>query len=398
MWVTTFGLVLVLQSVRITYGLFENCDNLIYVDTSRDVVYNSPGYPNKYGSGSSCRATFKTKVGYSISLKCDLLTDKGPSGCDTEKIYISQDADPSFRGAGQFCGSGHVERESEYNKISIAYVSTAAPGSGIGGKFTCTVSVRVQACDCGWSQRGRLVGGTDASPTEFPSIVGLVEKSSNSVFCGGTIISSRAVLTAAHCSQLIPGKLASNVYIIAGYTYFSSTRPTVYSSTYMIIRIIEHENYNPSTQLNDIALLITSTDIEWSRGVGPICLPLDTSSLFAYENVLLVGAGTTSFSGPRSIIVQKAAVNVIPNQPCMNYFPGLQASQLCTYANGRDACQFDSGGPVVKLGSTRQYLCGIISYGRACGGSSPGVNTRITYYITWIRNNVVASLCYKPYS
>lgn len=48
---------------------------------------------------------------------------------------------------------------------------------------------------------------------------------------------------------------------------------TKYSAQYSVQEIIRHPEYQANTVQNDIALLITTIDIEWSRGVGPICLP-----------------------------------------------------------------------------------------------------------------------------
>ena len=44
---------------------------------------------------------------------------------------------------------------------------------------------------------GRIVGGSQASPGQFPYQVSL-RSSTNSHFCGGSIINARYILTAAH--------------------------------------------------------------------------------------------------------------------------------------------------------------------------------------------------------
>ena len=45
----------------------------------------------------------------------------------------------------------------------------------------------------------RIVGGSEAGPYSLPWQVGLVRKNRRRPFCGGTIISNRHILTAAHC-------------------------------------------------------------------------------------------------------------------------------------------------------------------------------------------------------
>lgn len=45
----------------------------------------------------------------------------------------------------------------------------------------------------------RVVGGSDANHGDFPFIVSLRASSTNSHFCGGSLITPKTVLTAAHC-------------------------------------------------------------------------------------------------------------------------------------------------------------------------------------------------------
>lgn len=50
------------------------------------------------------------------------------------------------------------------------------------------------------SRNGRIVGGQDANPLRFRYQAFLeVHTAAQTQFCGGTVISSRSVLTSAHC-------------------------------------------------------------------------------------------------------------------------------------------------------------------------------------------------------
>lgn len=69
---------------------------------------------------------------------------------------------------------------------------------------------------------------------------------------------------------------------------------------------------------------------------------------------------------------------------------------MCTYGIGKDACSYDSGGPVLYP-FNRHYLLGIISYGMVCA-AQPGVNARVTSFLDWIRSNSADNFCYKKLS
>lgn len=73
----------------------------------------------------------------------------------------------------------------------------------------------------------------------------------------------------------------------------------------------------------------------------------------------------------------------------------LTNSQFCAFKPGVDACRGDSGGPVMakESGPNNQiymYIAGIVSYGpESCGGPTiPGVYTKVTAYIPWIKENL----------
>ena len=67
-------------------------------------------------------------------------------------------------------------------------------------------------CQCGVSNgaqveeiTNRIINGQEASPNEYPWQVALVRAGGHSPICGGSIISDRHILTAAHCTNDIKG-------------------------------------------------------------------------------------------------------------------------------------------------------------------------------------------------
>lgn len=116
----------------------------------------------------------------------------------------------------------------------------------------------------------------NATPNEFSSMVGVVSRATERVFCGGAIISYYFILSAAHCFP--PSMKESQIYARVGDQDQTVNGDTMFEAAYSISSIIRHEGYNPQKNENDIAILKTVTDILFNRGVGPICLPLKYAS------------------------------------------------------------------------------------------------------------------------
>lgn len=110
---------------------------------------------------------------------------------------------------------------------------------------------------------------------------------------------------------------------------------------------------------------------------------------FSNEIVEATGWGATEFGGSVSSDMQKVNLIVTPNSKCSLFYPNnaINENNICTYNNGKDACQSDSGGPLLYTDSNGLlYVVGIVSYGIGCGTTNPSVNTRITSYLHWIIN------------
>ncbi|XP_047480398.1 clotting factor G beta subunit-like [Penaeus chinensis] len=235
----------------------------------------------------------------------------------------------------------------------------------------------------------RIVGGEQATPYEYPWQVGLVQTTSRNVFCGGSIITKKWVLTAAHCAASMIGK-ESRFKVLVGAYILSS--PSIIQQNLSIRRIILHENYNPHELDSDIAFLEVDP-IVFSQRVGPVCLP-DPSGIFENVTGTVTGWGTLKADGEPSNVLMEVDVPTMTNAKCRQaYGDYLTENMLCAgYARGgKDSCQGDSGGPLVYQSPEhgRWEQIGIVSWGSGCAGvGTPGVYTRLTSYIDWI-NSVI---------
>lgn len=113
----------------------------------------------------------------------------------------------------------------------------------------------------------RNFGGAAASIGQFPYQVSLRKNNGTTHFCGGSIITKRFILTAAHCTQG-PSSKPQNVQIVVG-THLRSSGGTCYA----LNQIVNHPEYKAETKENDIAVLRTKFYIKFTKLVKPIPLP-----------------------------------------------------------------------------------------------------------------------------
>lgn len=139
--------------------------------------------------------------------------------------------------------------------------------------YSCDVNA---ACGCasGTTSTARIVGGEIAQSNTWTWAVSL--SLGGSSLCGGAVLSSTWIITAAHCVKNLP---ASQVRVYAG----SIVRFDGQSRTAASITV--HPNYNSVTNVNDIALIRLRTPLSTGNSsVRPICIPsVDAATLAAGE-------------------------------------------------------------------------------------------------------------------
>lgn len=259
------------------------------------------------------------------------------------------------------------------------------------------VSVSVANCD---NSVPLIVGGEEARPGEFPhqAALGYVETGGGGGVewrCGGTLISEQFVMTAAHCAR--PSSLLVLARVRVGTVRLSGDGATEVG----VAEVIVHPQYRPPAKYNDIALVRTSRAVRLTRLVAPACLP--SSGKAAAAAGVATGWGHTAHGGHSSDRLMKVALTFVPNDVCARdyekvqkrYLPsGILSSMMCAgeRAGGRDACQGDSGGPLQVARADHSCLydvLGVTSFGKGCANpNSPGVYTRVEYFVSWIEDVV----------
>jgi trypsin len=257
----------------------------------------------------------------------------------------------------------------------------------------------------GGSVEPRIVGGTATSISQHPWQAAVVFSPAKvggdahqRQFCSGSLVTSRIVITAAHCvygtdpdclllcsaAHLDP----EDVDVVLGRSRLSDTGQGVEIG---VMAVAYQSNYNPAYRGNvprfDVAYLVLPAASGQTQ--LKIAGPGEEALWGAGSPVVISGWGSTTkcttFCGPTSDDLRAATVQVIADSTCaLPSFYGANfdaATMICAgYPNGGvDSCAGDSGGPLQAPRPAGGYrLVGITSWGDGCAQSnSPGVYTRV---------------------
>merc|ERR1712018_774613 len=225
--------------------------------------------------------------------------------------------------------------------LSVVALAAAAPKK-LSSKFLSTPMAR---------GGGRIVGGEEATPGEFPHQIMLLRGGvGGSLMCGGSLVSPNRVITAGHCCD---GQSASRLGVRVGaHSLHGHDQDQV---DIAVTAVKNHENYDSWTIENDICMLDLAEDADFNSDViGAIDIPADGLEYDAGTLCTVSGWGTTSEGGNLAHNLMKVQVPVVSDADC----------RICAGFDegGKDSCQGDSGGPFM-CGSG---LDGIVSWGYGC--------------------------------
>lgn len=243
-------------------------------------------------------------------------------------------------------------------------------------------------------REGRIVGGNTTFEGEHPWMVAIFLHGNNSkeFSCGGILVSKHTIVTAAHCTKDIKNRPRRPNQFTVRVGEWDLSDNDNYVQEFRVVDIQAHPDFKPNGFYNDVALLVLDQPVRFTEYIQPVCLPSGSLLTRDYTGELpvVLGWGTTYYGGEEVTKLRGVALPVWTRSDCDNsYFQPITEVFLCAgfAEGGSDACQQDSGGPLVLYEKQlqRYILLGIVSFGNRCAEPGyPGVYTRVPHFMPWI--------------
>jgi len=248
-----------------------------------------------------------------------------------------------------------------------------------------------------------------AKQAEFPWQVAILTGGANftaAQSCGGSLVGTKYVVTAAHCTVYFNSTIAvppAMVHVGVGFTslaYFSQALAEGSAMLVKVSNVANHPGYAMNFA-NDISVLTLAEEINLSThpNIKPICLPA-AGEEFANAPAVTSGWGRMDGLPANPLDPNQVTVADLRDVPLTVYPPGQCAGmnqfitsegQLCagTLLGGKNTCAGDSGGPLIAKSDTNNgaaTLVGAVSFGTAvCAAMNrPTVYTNVSYYRGWL--------------
>jgi len=213
--------------------------------------------------------------------------------------------------------------------------------------------------------------------------------------CAADLISSKFLLTAAHCLCEPDGSDVNVQILLIGKP--SPSTSVDRSNFYKVKNYTCHPGWNENGRIgpHDIALIELFTEI---KEVQPVGLASSDIVLSGAEKFTALGWGLDENQNlPKHLKKVELLQAENGTAQCALHYPTHfvinQGNVICTIATkGKDACGGDSGGPLLLKNEETDILVGVVTYGdsKKCApigpNVSPSIFTDVRPYLEWINS------------
>ncbi|XP_005988759.1 chymotrypsin-like elastase family member 2A [Latimeria chalumnae] len=239
----------------------------------------------------------------------------------------------------------------------------------------------------------RVVGGEDARPHSWPWQVSLQVAQGQrwAHICGGSLIDSQWVLTAAHCiDEKYQYRIALGEQSLKNAESGALAVP--------VAKMIPNKQFSMSDPANgyDIALMKLAEPVTLSDTIELGCIPPPGTVLPNNYPCYVTGWGLLKAFGVPSDVLQQALLPVVDYATCSQsswWGTNAKETMICAGGDGvRSGCNGDSGGPLncqTALGTWEVH--GVVSFGSILckHKKKPTVFTRVSAYNSWLSETMM---------
>ncbi|TMW46184.1 hypothetical protein DOY81_008736 [Sarcophaga bullata] len=314
------------------------------------------------------------------------------------RLFLSLSAFPQTP-SQQFPGFNPPSVQSNFPSNDVQF---GPPTPALNDKFNTQFQPAVQSNQCGMSTSVSplVYGGQEVTRGEFPWLTAIYQKSAGLKFmCGGSLLSSRTVLSAGHCFKI--NSLAANRLVV----YIGHHNLEDFSEQGFVTREIEnlivHPQYNPNLLADaDLAVLHLREPVQFSNFIRPICLWTESTDISYLVGKSGVVAGWGADEQGRNFVPvpKKVDTKIVSEGECLrssSIYQRLTSSRTICAGNRDETgpCKGDSGSGLMINNNGRWFLRGIVSNGQTkglgCNLQEFVVFCDVSQHLPWLRNNLV---------